>query len=216
GPPEGCCAPGGPAARSTGARAQTAAPTLPNIGTWQNLGPTSLGGRLRGLVADPANPGTMYAGGVGGVWKTTDGGATWTPAGEETASVFVSSIAIDPTDSQTLLAGTGEQFAYSWTYGNGIFKSTDGGAHWTLLAATDPSNTADFGFVNKIVYSAHAGVVYAAALGGVLRSTDSGTSWTAILQPTSSQGESECDDLAVRTDAGHEETLFASCGAFSS
>src|SRR5205085_1552415 len=50
------------------------------LGTWQSLGPGNVGGRTRALIIDPVTPNTMYAAGVaGGVWKTTDGGASWSP-----------------------------------------------------------------------------------------------------------------------------------------
>jgi hypothetical protein len=202
----------GPRVRSGATRAQSAAPSLPNVGTWQKLGPGNLGGRIRALVVDPTTPSTMYAGGVGGVWKSTDGGATWAAPSDDLASQFVGTIVMDPGDPQTLLAGTGEMLYYDFVYGNGIYKSTDGGAHWTQLPGTAGQ---DFTNVNKIVYSAHPNVLYAATLSGVWRSMDAGANWSAILQPSSGFNESECDDLAIRRDAGHEETLFASCGRYS-
>src|SRR6185295_10643196 len=64
---------------------------------WSYLGPGNVGGRTRALVIDPLRPRTMYAGGVdGGVWKTTDGGASWLPLGDLLPSLAVASLALDP------------------------------------------------------------------------------------------------------------------------
>ena len=94
----------------------------------------------------------MYAAGVaGGVWKTINGGASWPPLGDFLANIAVSSLALSPKNPSVLYAGTGEgYFNGDAIRGAGIFKTTDGGATWTRLAATTGS---DFYYVNKIVVS---------------------------------------------------------------
>src|SRR5262249_35578463 len=94
--------------------------------------------------------------------------------------------------------------------GAGIFKTTNGGTVWTQVTAT---NNSSFYYVNKIVYSQTADVVYAATNTGVWRSTDGGTNWTKIKAYSQTNGGG-CLDLAIRPHVGTQATLFASCGSF--
>ena len=87
----------------------------------------------------------MYAGAVtGGVWKTTDGGNTWVPLTDLLPVLNIGALAMDPTNSQIIYAGTGE--TYTRFQGQGIFKTTNGGATWTQLSATS-----GFIYTNKLV-----------------------------------------------------------------
>ena len=110
----------------------------PTVGTF--FGNTS--GRVSALAVDPTNANIVYLGGAqGGVWKTTDGGTTWTPLTDSQASLAIGSIVIDPSSCapapcRTIYVGTGEEnFSGDSYYGAGILKSTDGGATWTQLGA---------------------------------------------------------------------------------
>jgi hypothetical protein len=81
------------------------------LGTWQSIGPGNVGGRTRALVIDPVSPDTMYAAGVaGGIWKTTNGGSSWVPLNDFLANIAVTTLAMDPSDPNTIYAGTGEGF----------------------------------------------------------------------------------------------------------
>src|SRR5438067_9886979 len=76
---------------------------------WQFLGPGNIGGRTLSLILDPTNDQIMYAAGIsGGVWKSTNGGESWTPIGDALTNLDVSSLVIDPHDPKTVFAGTGE------------------------------------------------------------------------------------------------------------
>lgn len=186
-----------------------------SLGAWASLGPGNVGGRTRAIVIDPRQPDVMYAAGVaGGVWKTLDGGSRWSPLDDLMANLAVSTLAMDPADPAVLYAGTGEGFAPgsegegNMVRGAGIFKTTDGGATWTRLAATGGP---DFHYVNKLVVSPlDSRRVYAATQTGVWRSRDGGATWQRILelerQPTG------CLDLALRSDQPARDVLFASCG----
>ena len=81
------------------------------LGTWESIGPGNVGGRTRALLIDPINPDVMYAAAVaGGIWKTTNGGNSWTPLNDFLANIAVSCMAFDPSNSNTIYAGTGEGF----------------------------------------------------------------------------------------------------------
>jgi len=178
------------------------------LGAWSPLGPGNVGGRTRALIFDPTNPDIMYAAAVaGGVWKTTNAGGTWVPLTDLIANIAVNSLAIDPTDPNVIYAGTGEGFQNGDAVrGAGIFKTTDGGANWTQLAAT---TTSDFYYVNDLVVSKNNSQrVYAATRSGVWRSTDGGANWTRVLLPSASAG---CLDLVIRTDQTNDY-IFAACG----
>lgn len=183
------------------------------LDTWVPLGPGNVGGRTRALLIHPTTPNTMWAAGVsGGVWKTTDGGANWIPLQDMMANLAVSSMAMQPGNANVIYAGTGEGFFnFDAVRGNGIFKTTDGGATWTQLAAT--ANNPHFHAVNDIVVSPNnVNRVYAGTGTGVWRSLDAGATWTPVHNPAVAGG---CLDLAIRTDVGPNDTVFVSCGNFS-
>ncbi len=182
---------------------------MPHHGlAWQSLGPGNLGGRTRALVFDPVDPRTLYAAGVdGGVWKTVNGGASWTPLDDLMPSLAVTSLAIDPASRKTLYAGTGEGFFNTDAVrGAGVFKTTDGGRHWQQLGATA---TPDFFAVNRLLVSARSHTVYAATGTGVWRSLDAGRTWRQVL---ASQAQGGCLDLALRNAPPRDDVVFASCG----
>ena len=96
---------------------------------WVSHGPE--GGNIRALQIDPTRPGTLYVGTVaddfsGGVFKSTNGGGSWTAMNAGLTNPLVNAFAIDPTSPGTLYAGTG---------GGGVFKSTNGGGSWTAMNA---------------------------------------------------------------------------------
>src|SRR6185295_3393452 len=97
-------------------------------GTWTTRGP--VGGSVYCLVPDPSRPATIYAGTAQGVFKSDDGGASWRAANSGMPAERVQTIAIDPTATETLYAGT---LTPNGVESVGIFKSTDGGASWTAV-----------------------------------------------------------------------------------
>jgi hypothetical protein len=112
--------------------------------SWSSIGPQPIdtpygasvvSGRVTALAIDPSNPSIVYLGGAqGGVWKTTNGGASWSPLTDTQASLAIGSIALDPTNSSTVYVGTGEEnFSGDSYYGAGILKSTDGGTTWAHI-----------------------------------------------------------------------------------
>ncbi|MES2765299.1 MAG: T9SS type A sorting domain-containing protein [Bacteroidota bacterium] len=172
-------------------------------GDWKPRGPYNVGGRTRALAVDVTNDNILLAGGVsGGMWRSTDGGASWkkTTAPEQLQSV--SSITQDtrPGKTNVWYYGTGELTGNSaggdgaYFHGNGVFKSIDGGMSWQPIAttATNTPATFDSNFDNmwNIVTDPSnlaQDELYAAIYGGVYRSIDGGAKWTQVLggSPTS-------------------------------
>ena len=177
---------------------------------WTPLGPGNIGGRTRALLINPIDPQVMYAAGVaGGVWKTVNGGASWTPLSDMLPNLAVNSMAMDPKNPNVIFAGTGEGYFNSDAIrGAGIFKTTDGGATWLRLEGT---TGADFYYVNDLVISpTNSQRIYAATRTGVWRSVDGGATWSKVFDPQLGAG---CLDLAIRSDQP-SDFLFASCGSF--
>ncbi len=187
------------------------------LGNWSNLGPTNQGGRTRQLLIDPTNPSIMYAASVGGgVWKSTNGGGSWNQLTDLVLpNIAVSSLAMDPSNPQVLYAGTGEGFFNGDAIrGNGIYKTTDGGATWVALSATVPTPgvAGTFSYVNQIVVSArYPSRLYAATRTGLYRSNDSGATWSTLVD--AGGVVRGCQDLVIqqKRSVGY---VFASCGTF--
>ena len=116
---------------------------------WTYLGPGNIGGRIRTIAVSPSNGNVMWLGSVGGgIWKTINGGASWSPVDDFMGNLSISSIVIDPLNQNVMYAGTGEGFFNQDALrGYGVFKSTDGGATWNFLTSTTPdSNISHSGY----------------------------------------------------------------------
>lgn len=189
--------------------AETAPGLIGQTAAWEELGPGNLGGRTRALVIHPTNPSLIYAASVGGgVWKSADGGNSWSPLTDLMPNLAVSSLTMDPKNPTVLYAGTGEAvYGRSDKRGSGIFKTMDGGANWTHLSAT---KTKDFYYVYDLVVSPLNGQrIYAATNNGVWRTLDGGDTWSRVL--TDRNFEYACWDLVIRTDQ-QTDFLFAAYG----
>jgi len=165
---------------------------------WDARGPCNIGGRTKALALDVTDENTILAGCVSsGMWKSTDGGASWrkTTAPDQLHSVSCIAQNRYPDNENVWYYGTGEwssgiggsasgPLGTGATYrGDGIFKSTDNGESWFLLPSTvsgTPTVTDSFDFVWKIVTFGEDGV-YAATSTGLFRSTDGGDSWQHVL-----------------------------------
>ncbi|MFZ1688703.1 MAG: FlgD immunoglobulin-like domain containing protein [Flavobacteriales bacterium] len=167
---------------------------------WTWRGPRNRGGRTRAVVVDITNDQVLIAGSVtGGLWRSTDAGATWTRTSPTDAMTGISSLVQDPrTGHQNeWYAGTGENYGVvsgtsfsALLPGDGMFKSTDGGQSWTHMASTiagdhnDYNRKGSFKQVNSIVVDPSrndSDIVLAAVFGGIFRSNDGGTSWRPTL-----------------------------------
>lgn len=180
-------------------------------GTWQHLGPGNVGGRTRSLVINPGNPNIMWAAGVGGgIWKTTDGGASWSQKGDLLQNIAISTMIQDPRNPDVLYAGTGEGYYNADALrGAGIFKSVDGGETWNQLPST--ANSA-FYYVQKLAITKGATQrIYAATRDGLFRSTDGGATFAKVFDSTANGLVRGCMDIVIQTDRAIA-FVIAACG----
>ncbi len=188
-------------AAAAAARASTASPAPAAQPQWVQIGPQPVdnyygvsAGRVTALAVDPENPKIVYAGGAeGGVWKTTDGGATWVPLTDGQPSLAVGSITLDPNNSSIVYVGTGEEnFSGDSYYGAGVLKSTDGGATWTQICGpfcgpvySDSYYGGGARIGQMSVQPGNSKVVLAAVefsgFDGIYRSTNAGVAWTQVI-----------------------------------
>ena len=151
------------------------------------IGPAVLSGRIVDLAIHPRQPRTWYiAAASGGVWKTTNAGTTWTPVFDGQASYSIGAITIDPQNPYTIWVGTGENnFQRSVAYGDGVYKSLDGGKSWENVGLKTSEH------IGRIVVDPrNSDIVYVAAHGplwtgggerGLYKTTDGGKTWNKIL-----------------------------------
>lgn len=153
----------------------------------------------------------MYVGAVsGGVWKTTNGGTSWLPLKDDMENLAVCALAMDPSNSNILYAGTGEgYFNIDAIRGEGIFKTTDGGTSWTQLSSTKNSS---FYYVNDLQFDATTGRLYAATRTGLYYSINGGTSWNLVSDGLSGS-LAHCMDIEIANTS--PTTIFVSYGQFN-
>lgn len=190
--------------------------------TYTFQGPNNLGGRVRSIAYDVRFDGTtnqtIFAGGVsGGIYKSTDNGATWVRKSPTDQHYSTTSIAQDPRPGfeNTWYYATGETIGNSASLGNntgnganlylgnGIYKSTDNGETWTRLASSNPGSLTTFDraedLILKVIVNPVNGDVYFAALNGIYRSTDGGASWAIVLTSGGTTNTGMVTDIVVTT-----------------
>ncbi|MEY8020942.1 thrombospondin type 3 repeat-containing protein [Muriicola sp. SD30] len=159
------------------------------ISNWNSVGPFAVrvfSGRLPGtgrvnqIAVDPNNENTWYIGApAGGIWKTTDGGQTWTNLFDEFPQIGVSGIAIDSNDSNIIYITTGDDDAAD-SYSVGVFKSIDGGQTWNQTGL-NPSNTNNNFLMNEIVIDpSNPNILWAGSSSGLYKSVDGGDNWNIV------------------------------------
>src|SRR5690348_7647903 len=123
--------------------AQTVPPNTYGALRWRLVGPFR-GGRVETATGIPGDPLTYYFGAVaGGVWKTTNGGITWAPITDNQPFFAIGDITVDPKNPSILYVGTGEPcLRNDISYGDGVYKSSDGGKTWQNIGLRDSRHIA--------------------------------------------------------------------------
>jgi len=177
---------------------------------WRSIGPANMSGRVSDVEAIPTNPKVIYAAfATGGVWKSVNAGTTWEPVFDRTGQHSVSELAIAPSDTNVIWAGTGEEDSRnSISPGAGVFKSADGGRTWTSMGLRE---TQHIGRI--VIHPTNPNTVWVAALGrawgpnrerGLYKTTDGGTTWRMVKSISDRAG---FVDLAI--DPSNPDVLYA-------
>ena len=153
-------------------------------GDWTEVGPRMKpvngtgqpngNGRLNNIAFHPTNPSILWVGSAsGGLWKTTNAGQTWDSNTDDLPSLRVSSILIDPTNTNIMYIGTGDRDGGN-APGLGVYKSVDGGASWFVSNTGMGNNTVG----QMLMHPSNPSYILAATSGGVYRSINGGGSWS--------------------------------------
>ena len=181
----------------------------------RQIGPALMSGRINDLEIHPNNHKIIYLGAAGGgVWKSNDGGATFNPIFDDYIQ-SIGTVKLDPNDpDNTIYIGTGETWTRnSVSYGNGLYKTTDGGSNWKKIGLENSERIAGI-----VINPNNSQEIYVAALGalwgdheerGVFKSTDGGLTWEKILYVNAKTG---CADIMM--DPRNPSILYASMWEF--
>ncbi|WP_283636580.1 VPS10 domain-containing protein [Aquaticitalea lipolytica] len=178
---------------------------------WRSIGPSLTSGRISDIAVNPNNPFEYYvASSAGGVWKTINSGIEYTPVFDGEGSFSIGCVTIDPNNTNVVWVGSGENNNQrSVNYGDGVYKSTDGGASWTNMGLKTSEHIGRI-----VVHPDNSDVVYVAAIGplwskggerGLYKTTDGGKTWKAVLTVDEHTGVND-----VVMDPRHPEVLYAS------
>jgi photosystem II stability/assembly factor-like uncharacterized protein len=182
---------------------------------WRSIGPANMGGRVADVEGVAGNPNIVYvASASGGLWKTVNGGVTWKPVFERQGTISIGDIALAPGNPDVVWVGTGESnVRNSVSFGDGVYKSTDGGKNWQHMGLRDTEHVSAI-----VINPQNPDIVYVGALGhafapneqrGVFMTTDGGKTWTKTLYIDREHGVS---DLEI--DPTNPNILYAGMWSF--
>ncbi len=166
---------------------------------YRNIGPVNMSGRVADVEGIPGDPRILYVGSAsGGVWKTTNGGVTFEPIFDDQPVASIGDIALAPSNREVIYVGTGEgNPRNSVSFGQGVFKSTDGGETWSHLGLKDSR------YITRIaVHPRDPDTAWVGALGsifgpgesrGVFKTTDGGQTWRKVLYVDDEHGVADLD-----------------------
>ena len=182
---------------------------------YRSIGPAIMGGRIADVEGVPGDPNVVYvASASGGLWKTTNGGVTWKPIFERQGTFSIGDIALAPSNPEVVWVGTGESnVRNSVSFGDGVYKSTDGGKTWQHMGLKDTEHISAIA-----IHPQNPDIVYIGALGhafgpnderGVFMTTDGGKTWTKTLFIDNQHGVA---DLEI--DSTNPNILYAGMWSF--
>ncbi len=195
------------------ASAQPSIDQLLQAFTLRNIGPANQGGRIvdiEGLEQDFTK--VWIATGSGGVWKSENAGTTWRPIFDRYSTASIGDIAVNQSNPDIVWVGTGEannRNSVSW--GDGVFKSSDGGETFTQMGLQSTHQIARI-----VLHPDDDQVAYVAAIGhlwghtgerGLFKTIDGGTSWQPLMRGLPSDGKTGCTDLVM--DPSNPQILYA-------
>lgn len=175
--------------------------------SWKPLGPSdAVGGTNMGRVTciefDPTNVNIIYlCGADGGIWKSINGGATWSPKFDSQLTLSVGDVAIDATNPKVLYVATSDPFGYGipfWggTYSVGVMKSTDGGDTWTHTGLNWTVNQ-NRTIRRLVIHPTDPKILLAATSAGLYRTADGGVTWSQILPASTYDVEFQQNNGAI-------------------
>jgi len=178
---------------------------------WRSIGPAFVSGRISTVAVNPKNKSQWFVGAAsGGVWRTDNAGVTFAPVFDAQGSYSIGYVAIDPHDTNTVWVGTGENNAQrSVSYGDGIYRSDDGGRTWKNMGLKRSEHIARI-----LIDPRDSKTVYVAAQGplwgpggdrGLYKTTDGGKTWTNILKISDNTGVTD-----IVMDPSNPDVLLAS------
>ena len=178
---------------------------------WRSIGPSLTSGRISDIAVNPNNPFEYYvASSAGGVWKTINSGVEYVPIFDKEGSYSIGCITMDPNNTNIIWVGTGENNNQrSVSYGDGIYKSLDGGKTWKNMGLETSEHIGRI-----IVHPEDSDIVYVAAIGplwskggerGLYKTTDGGQTWDAVLTVDEHTGVND-----VQMDPRNPDVLYAS------
>jgi len=158
-----------------------------DLPVWQAIGPGNVGGRLNAIAVDPIDDNTLYVGGVSsGVWKTINGGNSWTPLTDDLPSLSIGALAVDPLNGDIVYAGTGEEnfigqygckpYRSDQYPGAGVFKSIDGGDNWTQAGEFFSES-----MCRIAIHPLGTDTLFVSSVDGLYRSSDGGDNWQVLI-----------------------------------
>ncbi len=165
----------------------------------RSIGPAIMGGRIADIEGVPGDPSTVYvASASGGLWKSVNAGTTWVSLFDDQPVISIGALALDPRNPDVVWVGTGEASARnSVGFGDGIYKSLDGGKTWRNLGLHDSHS------ISRIVINPlNPEIVYVAVLGhnsgpneerGVFMTSDGGEHWKKVLYLDAEHGAADMD-----------------------
>lgn len=180
---------------------------------WRNVGPANMGGRITDIEAVESNPATVFlASASGGVFKSINAGTTWTPIFDTYGTGNIGDLAIYQKNPNIIYVGTGESCVRnSVGWGDGIYKSVDGGATFVNIGLKDTHHISEV-----IVHPSNSDIVWVAAQGhlwgnrgerGIYKTMDGGRTWRRMVKGLPNNGDVGASDMVI--DPSNPNVLYA-------